>query len=364
LLIGCDRKPVSLIPVAPRTDTGPSYEAELQPLTPLARGRLTHIAVDSLGNVYWVQESGARDDTLFVMGEARIPRTAALTAARIADALGARGGSGNIQSIAPARGGDLYFYFRGSAGRRTISCFGIYSAKTERIRILNDTNSLMERTGLGRSLGLARGSVMSNGTSVWLWIRHTDDSALYRMRHVDIPAEGTLVLEDFRLNVAIEGARINLTDAGYVLAPFGEDSLFWFDPPDSMLQQIDAAGRVTPVRSLVGLPVSLSMPVRDAEGRVLLLAADSAMIEPQNISQIDAKRIRVVASYPAVLMFEKDAVRIIGRDAIAIYSGFPLRAIRVPELIPDPRAGGWVCYDSMSGELLRLRIHRRDEAEK
>src|SRR5439155_7259479 len=94
----CDRRPVASLPsTAP---TQPVLELELKPLTPLLPNRITHVAVDPLGNIYWVQETDRADDTLFVIGEGDIPRATQLSVANIAAALGAPGGRGIIQVIA------------------------------------------------------------------------------------------------------------------------------------------------------------------------------------------------------------------------------------------------------------------------
>src|SRR4051812_19566369 len=67
----CDRRPAAA-PLPPSTQPL-GYQLEIKPLTPLLPARDTHVAVDSLGNVYWVQESDRGDDTLFVIGEGEIP---------------------------------------------------------------------------------------------------------------------------------------------------------------------------------------------------------------------------------------------------------------------------------------------------
>ena len=77
----CDREPAR---VTPSTNPAPQgYQLELKPITPLLPSRSTHVALDSLGNVYWVQESDRGDDTLFVIGEGEIPRATQLSAANI-----------------------------------------------------------------------------------------------------------------------------------------------------------------------------------------------------------------------------------------------------------------------------------------
>src|SRR5687768_12606650 len=127
---GCDEdRPAAALTTRPRE---PVFDLEMKPLTPLLPNRPTHATVDHLGNVYWVQETDRGDDTMFVIGEGGIPRATQLSVPNIAALLGAAKGSrGNIQGIAAAAeaGGDVYFYFHGVQGRRTIACVGTFAPK-------------------------------------------------------------------------------------------------------------------------------------------------------------------------------------------------------------------------------------------
>src|SRR2546421_6635643 len=128
MLCACDRAPAH----APAT-TAPApatLELELKPVTPLLPNRPTHFAVDTLGNISWVQETDRGDDTMFVIGEGEIPRATQLSAANVAALLGASGGRGNIQGIAPGAGGEIYFHFSGSLGRKSLAAVGRYLPRT------------------------------------------------------------------------------------------------------------------------------------------------------------------------------------------------------------------------------------------
>ena len=80
---GCDGdKPR---PVAATTQAAdPVLDLDMKPLTPLLPNRPTHTTVDHLGNIYWVQETDRRDDTMFVIGEGGIPRATQLSVANLA----------------------------------------------------------------------------------------------------------------------------------------------------------------------------------------------------------------------------------------------------------------------------------------
>src|SRR4029079_656295 len=104
---GHPRGGVSTAPVRP------ALQVDLKPLTPLLPNRPTHVVLDSLGNVYWSQETDRGDDILFVMGDGDIPRATQLSVATVAAALGASGATGNLQGLGAGGGGDVYFYFSG-----------------------------------------------------------------------------------------------------------------------------------------------------------------------------------------------------------------------------------------------------------
>src|SRR4051812_39998626 len=193
--ISCERRSAAPLPA-----TSPAqivFELELKPLTPLLPNRPTHVAVDPLGNIYWVQETDRADDTMFVIGEGDIPRATQLSGGTIAAAMNASGGRGNIQGIASGPGGEIYFYFTGGLGRRTIACVGQFTPKTSQLRILADTEALAAATGMGESLTLARGSVLGDGRNVWVWLRSELAADAWAVFHFDprgIPPSGPVKL--------------------------------------------------------------------------------------------------------------------------------------------------------------------------
>ncbi|HEX8522310.1 MAG TPA: hypothetical protein VF669_08645 [Tepidisphaeraceae bacterium] len=360
IALGCDSKPKAPTFVPPeREPEGPTYEIELQPLTPLAVGRQTHVVVDSLGNICWVQESPKADDILFIMGEDKIPRSTTLTVPRICDALGEPGGTGNIQSIAAARNGEIYFYFSGARARKTLTALGLYSNRTGAIRIIDDSDALMSGTGFGKSIALARGTVISQGNTFWLWVRHTDDSCLLRLRYPDIPARGNLPLESRVLNVRFGDRKQDLTSPDYALAPAGEETVYWLDRAESMLYTIDQNGQVKMFKSLVGLPVAMSLPMKTAPEEMMLFFADAPAAEVKNLRQLDLPRVKVRTTFPAMVILERDVVRTVPRERISSYPGLSLSAMRVGELAAVEKGKGWVAYDSVSGQLLRMTMRQR-----
>jgi hypothetical protein len=356
---GCDDDAPRGTAVVSTRPAGPALDLEMKPLTPLLPNRPTHTTVDQLGNVYWVQETDRKDDTMFVIGEGGIPRATQLAAPNIGALLGvSEGARGNIQGIAAAAdaGGQIYFYFRGVANSRAIACVGTFTPKTEQVRILADTDALAAATGMGRSLPLADGSVVSDGRIVWIRLWHIDNWAVFRIDASRIPTSGPAQLPRAFEAVTLEGNPVDMTREETDIAPAPGGALFVLDVPGARLLKVAPGGQATLVRSLVGLPKVLSTPSVDANQNLVLFAANAEPIgaKPNDIEAAAAASID--STYPAMLVFKPDHVVSIGRDHMHAYPGFPVFGTRLRQLVPHPRAGGWVSYDAGSGELLRVEI--------
>jgi hypothetical protein len=339
-----------------------ALDVQLKPLTPLLPNRPTHATVDGFGNVYWVQETDRRDDTMFVIGEGGIPRATQLAAANIAALLGAKdvkdAARGNIHGIAaaPEAGGDIYFYFVGVQARRTIACIGAFTPKTERVRILADTDAVAAATGMGRSLPLARGSVVCDGRIVWMWLRHTDNWAMFRIEPGRLPTSGPAKLPRAFESVRLEGRPLELTREDMEIAPAPGGALFLLDIAGGRLVKIAPDGTATIVRSLAGLPKLLSTPAVDRDQNLVLFAGNGEIIGVKGQdANVAATPEKLDSTYPALLIFKPDKVVSIGRDHMHAYPGFPIFSTRLRQLVPHPRDGGWISYDAGSGELLHVR---------
>ena len=351
---GCDDDAQNA--AAPATPAEPTLELDMKPLTPLLPNRPTHATVDRLGNVYWVQETDRGDDAMFVIGEGGIPRATQLSVQTIASLLGVGDGArGNIHGIAAAAGpgGDIYFYFIGRAGRSTIACIGTFTPKTEKVRVLADTEAVAAATGMGRSLALARGSVVSAGGSVWIWLRHTDNWAMFHIDPTKLPTTGPARLTRVFERVLFEGKPLELTREELEISGAPGGGIFLLDVPHAQLLKITPDGKAELVRSLIGLPSVLSTPSVDAEQNLVLFAANADLI---GIKAGDPTAPRIKATFPALLIFKRDRVVTIERDHMNVYPGFAVFGTRLRQLVPHDVEKGWISYDAGSGELLRIKV--------
>ena len=301
-LSSCDRSPAR----APTTTiaTEPSFEVELKPLTPLLPNRTTHPAVDSLGNIYWVQEADRRDDVLFVIGEGEVPRVTQLSARRFPRAvMGSSGRQGHIQDVAAGPDGEIYFYFYGELGPKSLAAFGRYVPRTSKIQILADTSILADASGMGLSLPLAHGRIVFDGRSIWLWLRRTDAWAMFRIDPTKLPASGTTTLAKAYTATALDGRPLDLTRNEYDISAAGDDKLFLIDPVEGRLMTLSSGGVAKVVQSLLGFPsTTISTPTLDAKGQILVFAANADPIKPAKVEDIDNPTPPNIA-YPAMLVF-------------------------------------------------------------
>jgi hypothetical protein len=216
----CDKpKP----PAAVQDQTVPIPQLQVDALAQLLPNRPTHLAVDTIGNLYWSQESDDGRDVMYVLGIGadEVPRATVLSSEAILDAMppvklpekpaakspakpqanpatrkGPPGSDaisrgGNIQSIASGIDGELYFYFAGGVGSVTRCCLGRFEPRKGQIRILCDAPKLASASGMGLSISLARGRVMVAGQRVRLLLRHSDGWAMFEFDSHRIPVSGS-----------------------------------------------------------------------------------------------------------------------------------------------------------------------------
>lgn len=297
--VSCD-KPKSAVAV--EDSTVPIPQLQVDALAQLLPNRLTHVAVDSAGNLYWVQETDDGRDVVYVMGIGgdEVPRATALTSDAILDVMPpvrlpekppapkakastrrskstetiTRGGS--IQSIAGGVDGELYFYFAGGVGPVTRCCLGRFdprprSGAGSQLRILADSSQLASASGMGLSISLARGKVMASDQLVRLLLRHSDGWALFGFDSRRIPTSGSpQLLRPFERIVIDEhspGERrgeLDLNrDTTDVTPGANADELFVSDRAWGAMYRVNRDGTATMFASLIGLPEALSPPIAD-----------------------------------------------------------------------------------------------------
>jgi hypothetical protein len=332
---------------------------QLRTVAQLLPNRRTHVAVNRVGHLFWVQETEDGHDVLFMQGETGIPRATRLGTSNILDALRDAGDSagdgpisGNIRDIVAAEGG-LYFYFFGYRGKTPKACLGQYLPQSGRIRVLADTARLFELTQMGQSLDLARASLVASGDRVYLWLRHSDASVFIAFDPRFIPALTPPKFESPLARIHSEGRPLPLTKNEYELSPGPGGTLFLLDIASAVLWQVDRSGAATVRFLLIGLPKQLAPPTAVGENSLVMFAAESELIgtELQILERPDLPKFQ----YPALLQIRGNQISAIERTEFRAHAGFPVYAVRLGRLIPEtPQT--WISYDAASGALMRVRV--------
>ncbi|MCC7349143.1 MAG: hypothetical protein IT446_01115 [Phycisphaerales bacterium] len=349
--LACKRKPTPAPPPPMPAATIPILN--VQSLIPLVPGRPTHLAVAPRQQFYWVQESTTGDDTVIGLDSRMIPQATDLTAGKILSELGASSGTGNIQSLVWADD-QLYFYFLGGQNARVIACLGRFSPSTGRIRILANTESLDQATGMGPSLALARARIIATDGPWWLWLRHTDRSILLRFDPASLAPASPIEFHQPFATIQSPDGPLTMTLPQMHLSAGGDGRLLLTDLHSATLWTIDRSGQATNTLSLVGLSSGLSTPAVDPKLGFIFFAAAADPMSALTIDRIAEPPVRT--SYPALLMLNTDHWAAIDRQHFHVTGNLDPSTMQIEQLYPDPSQQGYLAYDNASGHLLLLKI--------
>jgi hypothetical protein len=336
-------------PAAPAPRKQELRSIELRSIAPLRIGPLTHFTCDTLGNIFWVQETSDQNDAVFAVAGTGVPRITALTSRSICAALGEKAGTGNIQSLVAVRE-ELWFYFAGGTATRTLSCVGRFNHVTSQVEIMLDSDDLGTLTGMGLSLDLARGDLIRNGSQLHLWVRHLDAGTVLR---IDPAATRETMARRLFDRVTAGALEISLETGPLMLSAGPEQSLLLLDPRHGMLFRVDPSGKAEPLWNLSGLPRRMARPLWDASGIMLFLAAADPMIatlrEPPPLKDLPL-------TYPAILLLPPEGEpSTITTRAILLPRDMQHAQLELTAIIREPGRQTWITYDRGSGHLLRMR---------
>jgi hypothetical protein len=377
LAAGCGRRgPTAAVASQPTesSETAPQ-SMELRPLAQLEPDRPTHLAADSFGNVYWVQESTDGEDTLFVAGSDDIPQTTRLTTSAIIAAFGPPASasmkpttppapaSGNIQSIETDSDDHLLFFFSGGVDRSNCVGLGEFDPRQDSIQILAGTRALATQTGMGASIAVAAGQIIkplaqpaATWPRYWLWLHHSDAAIFLRFDPASaVPGQPMQLQRSFD-QLAGEGAPPHLTDDQLAFAAGDDDSLAMFDWRTAWLFHVDENGGVTPWTSVLGIPRDLSALTARPGGIELAFAPAG---EPAAGTDGDGQSVRnarfLKLRYPTLIAIAGDTVTpVVIEDDMHGPPDLDIGKLRLQQLVPAGQPQQWIGYDAQSGMLLRI----------
>lgn len=359
--IGCNRAPAPPA-TAPATQAAAklpplgALQCKLAVLAPLVPKRMTHLTVDPSSNVYFVQESDDGSDTMFIIGSEDVSIATPLSARGLLAAMNEKG-SGNIQSIAAGGDGNIYFFFTGGTKKKTVACLGRFETRTGLIRILAREPELASASEFGASLALARGDVVAAGKTLWFWLHHSDDSAMFQLKPGEFPRDGEIHLPR-PTSLRSEDGTLTMSRADFLkISPGAGDSMLLLDEWTAALWKIDVTGSTDVVTGLVGLPKLLSAPGANRVGDIMFFAAASEPLEPrvdQRVAPVD-----IDTHYPSLLVLRNGVFTPIARDDILADSSFPVYSMYLQQTLYEPGRDTWIGYDSSSGQIVRMRLEPR-----
>jgi hypothetical protein len=377
LAYGCGRKEQRVVPGSPRTaeasETDPQT-LEFFPLTQLAADRPTHLAVDSLGDVYWIQESPSGQDTLFVAGQNEIAQPTALTTTAIlaacgpapsaAPAISPGTAGGNIQSIVIDADDHVLFFFSGGVGRATRVCLGQFNPRDQSIRILAGTPLLAEQSGMGGSIGIAQGEILQSlptgvgaAQQYCLWLHHSDAAVLMRF-DPSIEPGTTLKFSRARETYWADGTEQDLKDDKIDFFAGEGDSLLMMNWRTAWLCRLDENMTATKWVSVLGLPRNLSALTTRPGGIAIAFAPEGELAagsDGDGQSVKDAHLLEV--QYPALIAFTKNGVVVIAaKDDMHGPPELDIGNLRLRQFLPARKAHEWIGYDAQSGIIVRVRM--------
>jgi len=385
---GCERKEHSP-PIIDPPALGHTY-AQITALAPASAGARTHLLIDSLGNIYFSQESERGDDVMFTLAQGNVPQATGLTSNAILKAMGQPRGEGNIQSLAIGAEDNIYFFFKGGCGRHILAAVGQYAPRQAQLRILASTASIEAASGMGDSLELARGSLLRDNlalgyATIYLWLRHTDGGLILNFNPGDgrgaainltplgAPAANpgspplNSMLEDMSCGPMFVPVAPSTTAAGATTSLTPRPALYYIDRRGARLWRINPeSGQTTPIHSLYGVPSILTPPVSDGHAGLIMAAGESPFLA--NKSQLEMEAVTaadapeqlsnpvVAAAYPALLHLLDGKLSAIGKDDLRCGAGIPLEGLAPAAMLPDRLTRGWIAYDAASGQIVRITL--------
>jgi hypothetical protein len=369
---GCDR------PSSSGTGSSATGQVtiELSPVTPLLPRLRTHFTVDSRGNLYWIQESDpapAGGDLVFVMGDSGVPQTLpALTTRQLLAAIktdDTAGATGAVRSLAIGPNDELFVLFAGGTSRKPICTLFGYIFTTNKLRVIADTTQIMELSGMGASIDLARGSLVGFNRDLWLWLRHSDAAALLQIEARE--STGRFELKRFALKPTTKIKPGLLTSDKEDLAAGPAQTLYYVDRPRAMLWKIDVNGEFTAAQSLEGFSEAVTAPAVDSLGYIALIAGNADPLVARDFTASGSYAAQGVSSpgwvqlpYPAFLQIQAAAGKTtttltVKRDQFIAPAAIPVQDMQPRQLLLDRSTGTLITFDAASGELLRMKAIRR-----
>lgn len=325
----------------------------------LRANQRTLLAAGTGGRVFVAQPDADKTLAVQSIDSAGDVRATQLSSLRIAELLKAPGGVPLLRAMVALDDGRILACYGGTLRTRSLACLVLFDPANESLRLLASPDDLARASDMGLTLDLAEAELALAGDSIWLWLRHVDESVFLRIDARQV-ASGTV-----RLAKPFSVLRL-------------DEATFRPDPSDRIFGQIDATLYL--IRRSTGELWRLSR-----EGRAYRVEAPShagrMTAPPLTLTPAGAQPTRLwffadpgqthdnmappvvgdseLVRYPVLLIQEPEKSTILDRAQMDVRMAFPLHAMRVTNWAYDRSGDRIVAYDAMSGEVFRLQISRR-----
>jgi hypothetical protein len=339
------------------TSSGPpprKPSADVASLVSLRANQRTDIAITTAGRIYVCQPDA--DSSVRIL-EGTEPKYTSLTPARVAQLLGDSEAKGTLRAMTAMPSGELLVYYSGSTRRQSASSLLLFDPIKDTLKVAASAEQLAEVTKMGVSLDLADAQLERAGGTIWVLLRHVDQTALFAIDARQIGSGDVTSWRPIRSLRADDGIVAIAKDDRL----FGQlDGSAWLlRPATGELWQLSTEGRAyasklppnRPRTSVV--PISLPPTSTRKAQRLMFYPFEDLPADPltsPDVREFDFTR------YPAFVLSAKDTEFVIERDAINTRPAYPTYAMRFTSWALDPTGDGVVAYDAMSGEIVRIRL--------
>lgn len=353
LSLGCEKESAPPAPVKRK------LVLEWNSIVSMRANQRTLLAAGTGGRVFVAQPDAERTASVQAIDSSGDIRATQLSSLRISELLQAPGATPHLRAMVALDDGRIVAFYAGTQRERSLACLVVFDPASESLHLLASPAALAQTSRMGLTLDLAEAQLVLAGDSVWLWLRHSDESVFLRL-----------------------DARQTTTGAAYLARPFNtlreENETFRPDPSDRIFGQIDgtlhllrrATGELWRV-SREGTAYRVEAPRKHGRMTAPPLIMTRAGETPtrlwffsdpvQSNDQITATEMEEtdVVRHPLLLIQEGAKSTELDRSSMEIRMGFPLHAMRVATWTFDRASDRIVAYDAMSGEVFQLRFVRK-----
>jgi len=349
LICSCDDTDARRIERTPK-----SLVAEFSSVLQLRANQRTLLAMGTGGQVYFHQPDGSASQVLQSLDTTGQVRATTLTPLRIAKLLNAPDGRPALRAIATLGDGRVVAYFNGSSRRDSLACLVLFDPANDQVRIIASPEELVRESRMGLTIDLADAQMVVSGTTLWLFLRHVDQTAVLRLDTRAVRGGEARVARAFESLRTEEG--VLSTKPEDVLSTQADGTVWMLRPSSGELWRVNRDGLAFANKQPDSRPrlsvIPMLLPGLVERDRATLYFFPAEDLAPA----LDARAsVEESSSYPALLLVGATEERFIDRQRLETRPAFPTYAMHLTHWILEPQTNDVFAYDAMSGEVFRIK---------